>query len=68
MRLSAVDFRHAAGTLFLLCLLGITASASAKHAPRRVEIKIDDLKYKPAEIEVAAGDTVVWINDDQQRG
>ena len=62
MRLPAVAFRLAAGAFFLLCLLGI--GAAAKHAPRRVEIKIEDLKYKPAEIEVGAGDTVVWVNDD----
>jgi len=62
MRLPVVAFRQAAGAIFLLCLLGI--SAFAKHAPRRVEIRIEDLKYKPAEIEVGAGDTVVWVNDD----
>jgi plastocyanin len=64
MTLSAAVFRPAAGALFIFCLLGTGALASAKHAPRRVEIKIEDLKYKPAEVEVGAGDTVVWINDD----
>jgi plastocyanin len=64
MRWSAVESRPAAGALCLLCLLGISVSASAKHVPRRVEVKIEDLKYKPAEIEVGAGDTVVWMNDD----
>ena len=64
MRLAAVTFRPEAGILFLLCLLGPAAFVSAKHTPRRIEIKIEDLKYKPAEIEVGAGDTVVWVNDD----
>ena len=36
-----------------------------KHTPRRVEVKIEDLKFKPADIEVGPGDTVVWTNDDE---
>lgn len=33
-------------------------------APARHHIDIDQLKYLPGELEVAAGDTVIWTNRD----
>lgn len=77
MRSSQVTVRArvpiAAGVVCLLCLPGLgasppsspLASAPLKHTPRRVEVKIEDLKFKPADIEVGPGDTVVWTNDDE---
>ena len=56
--------RPSVWAFFLLCLLGIGTVASARHAPRRVEVKIEDLKFKPVTIEISTGDTIVWINDD----
>lgn len=65
-----------AGVACLLSLQGLGAAAPAtprpvplvfparKHAPRRVEVRIADLKFKPATIEIGPGDTVVWTNDD----
>ena len=42
----------------------LLALIAARHAPRRIEIRIEDLKFKPATIQISSGDTIVWINND----
>ena len=44
----------------------LAAPALLRAEPRRHTVVIDDLKYKPAEIDVRAGDTVVWVNNDDR--
>ena len=44
----------------LLCLA--SSAASAKDVP----VSIAALKYNPAVVQVSAGDTVVWTNDDDR--
>lgn len=39
-------------------------SARAKHRPRRHQVEIRGFAYRPAELQVTAGDTIVWINRD----
>ncbi len=40
------------------------ASASAAAADDTVEVTIQDFKFEPAEVQVAAGQTVSWTNED----
>ena len=41
-----------------------TRSAHATRAPRHITVHIANFAYAPADTTLAAGDTVVWINDD----
>ena len=40
------------------------ADAADEPAPRRHVVEIQKLKFVPANLEVAPGDTIVWINRD----
>jgi plastocyanin len=40
------------------------ASCSQKHQPASHAVHIKNMKFDPAEINVAAGDTITWTNDD----
>ena len=43
----------------------VSVSASAEAAEARIHIvEIRNLQFSPAELEVAPGDTIVWINAD----
>ena len=52
-----------AGLPALAVALALTA-ACARPAPRTHTVEIRGFAYLPATLEVAAGDTVVWINRD----
>lgn len=56
--------RHALAALLLM--LGATgvASAGAVRSARRVEIAMRGNAFRPRQVSVAVGDTVVWINRD----
>lgn len=54
--------RYCMATMSLTVLLAAASIASAD----RVNVTIDGLKYNPATIEIAAGDTVVWTNNDDR--
>ena len=49
-------------TLAALLLCALTVSALAKQH----RVNIDDVKFKPAEIRIKKGDTVVWANNDDR--
>ena len=54
-------------TLLLVCLLSMMAiSAAGAEKAKRVDISIKQMQFIPAAITVHAGDTVVWINNDDR--
>lgn len=52
--------------LILSCALASANAAPAADKGRRHAISIENLKYKPAEITIEPGDTVVWTNNDDR--
>lgn len=52
--------------LTLAVALTVIVTAPALAAAKRVTVNIDDLKFKPAEINIQVGDTVVWVNNDDR--
>lgn len=48
----------------LIAAVVFSAAACGRPAPRSHTIEIRGFTYLPATLEVAAGDTVVWINRD----
>ena len=57
---------HPMALLLLLAVLfsGIAAVVSASPKSRTHIVAIEALKFSPATLEVAAGDTVIWKNKD----
>lgn len=47
-----------------LLIAGTGATSGRSEPPRRHEVQIRGMKFQPAILEVAVGDTVVWINHD----
>ena len=47
----------------LTCAAGATAAAPARK-PATVQIKMDGMKFVPAEASARPGDTIVWTNTD----
>jgi plastocyanin len=47
----------------LTCATG-AAAAGAARKPATVQIKMDGMKFVPAEAAVHSGDTIVWTNTD----
>ena len=45
-----------------ICILMVSCSGKTTHKNHLVEIR--SMKFQPAELEVNAGDTVTWINND----
>ncbi len=45
-------------------LLVLAMACNAKHAPRTHQIAIRGMQFVPARLEVDAGDTVTWTNED----
>lgn len=61
-RLTRRDFGQGVG-----CALALTGSAPralAHDGPHEVEVRISRFAFEPALVEIAVGDTVVWVNDD----
>ena len=57
--------RHRPMTLFLAVLfLGVSALSSAAPKSRTHTVVIEALKFSPPMLEVKAGDTVIWKNED----
>jgi plastocyanin len=52
--------------LTLAVALTVILTAPALAAAKRVTVNIEDLKFKPAEVTIQAGDTVVWVNNDDR--
>lgn len=44
-----------------LCLFAVSAVSAAEH-----EVIIEQYAYSPAELEIAIGDTVTWINREKR--
>jgi plastocyanin len=38
--------------------------ASVRPAPRRIAVEISGMAFHPAQVDAAAGDTIVWVNHD----
>src|ERR1700761_7860514 len=54
-------------TLLLACLLSLIAlRAVAAEKAKRGDISIKQMQFIPATITIHAGDTVVWINNDDR--
>jgi len=51
--------------LFITCVAGF-AFAAGDRAVGRPAVSIENLQYKPLEITVKRGDTVVWTNNDDR--
>jgi plastocyanin len=47
-----------------LCGAALQAQRPAARKPATHTVTIDAAKFSPAEIEVKAGDTVIWVNKD----
>lgn len=56
--------RLALGALMLVLGLAGAASAATMQRGRRVEIAMRGNAFRPRQVDVAVGDTVVWINRD----
>jgi plastocyanin len=57
--------RIAAFAAALALVLGIAGSSVAEQSKARTHtVTIEDMRYQPAVLVVAPGDTVVWINKD----
>ena len=55
--------RLALAVLLLLAVTGVASAAAARGA-RRVEIAMRGNAFRPRQVDIAPGDTVVWINRD----
>jgi plastocyanin len=51
-------------TLFILLTLATALLAAAPRKPAPKEVSIKDLKFAPATLTIAVGDTVRWTNND----
>ena len=49
----------------LIALVASLAAGSVLQA-KRVEVSIEGLKFKPDNVKVEAGDTVIWTNNDDR--
>jgi plastocyanin len=58
---SAFDFRLKV-TVVVIALAVLSTTAARK--PKTHTVTIDAAQFSPAELTVAAGDTVVWVNRD----
>lgn len=61
-RLSRRHFGRGLGAS--LALTVYSRSLSAQDAPRKIEIRISRFSFVPDHVEIRAGDTLVWVNDD----
>lgn len=61
-RLTRRDFGRGLGCV--LALAGSAPRVLAHDGPHEVEVRISRFAFKPALVEIAMGDTVVWVNDD----
>ena len=46
------------------CLFAVMACGSKAHEPQTHRVAIRAMQFEPASLEVAAGDVVVWTNED----
>lgn len=53
-------------TLTLVAALALMASGADAARPAEARVSISQFKFQPAEISVAAGDTVTWVNADAE--
>lgn len=51
-------------TTMLLSWGAVASPLAVEHRPKRHVVEIRGFEFRPAVLEVAAGDTVVWINRD----
>ena len=56
---------HPALVLVVCLVLCFTTSAAEKEKPQS-EVSITNLQYKPAQIKIHTGETVVWTNHDDR--
>src|SRR5438046_6684725 len=67
-RFSSIGWPRLLGSLVLLCTLAIPSAfvvqpTTTVHAAQ-AEVKMENFKFAPAAITVAAGDTISWTNTD----
>ena len=63
---SARRARRGTAAAALLLLLGLSARAATPAAGSPAEIEIRNFQFVPAVVEIAAGATVTWTNDDEE--
>ena len=52
--------------IVMLATLLVSVGGGAHAAAVETRVSIDQFKFQPAEVRIAAGDTVRWINDDAE--
>lgn len=52
------------GTVVVLALAGVITSCGSPEEARHHRLEIRDMAFRPAELEVAVGDTITWTNHD----
>jgi plastocyanin len=62
---SNMKLAMACSVLLVLCLLSVS-SADKKATGASHDVVISQMKFDPAQIEIAAGDKVVWTNKDDR--
>jgi plastocyanin len=55
-----------AASILLLCVLCGLCFAADKKKDKTHDVSIADMKYDPAKLEIAVGDTVIWTNNDNR--
>lgn len=61
---TGLSLRTSMYTLFLLFIAVSSFSSAEKRIPKVHIVEIKEMKFQPAQLSVAKGDTVVWINRD----
>jgi len=47
-----------------LLLIGLPTASRARQDAREAEVRIARLEFHPTRIEIAAGDSITWVNED----
>ena len=65
--MTAAGWRVAVGTALMLAALAAPPAAAQKGPKRKPAVhtvKIEGMKFTPAKLSIAAGDSVTWVNTD----
>ena len=54
------------GSLMTVTVLLVLAAAATDAMAAQRTVTIKDIRYNPAQVQVKAGDTVVWVNRDDR--
>lgn len=57
--------KRTSAALLMVLLLGACSSTDAPEDPSGIEVRVANIAYMPASLDVAVGDTVTWTSEDQ---